>query len=245
MSKPNGVIVWEGASSLDGAPIVLLAVGLRSASSNSKTGAMVQTYILRSDLSPVAAVRSGADASICGNCPARGNGDGTGRICYVQLQNAPTGIYKAYKRGSYPHMAGSEFNGAMVRLGAYGDPAAVPVAVWRRVIATATAYTGYTHQWRRKPSLKALCMASVDDEREALEARALGWRTFRASLPGQAERLASEAICPASAEAGRKLTCETCLACSGTGGGRRGSIVIRAHGGAAVMANISKLTVNA
>ena len=41
-----GIILWEGKSELDGKPIVLIAI---DHSSNSKTGDMVQTYILRSD----------------------------------------------------------------------------------------------------------------------------------------------------------------------------------------------------
>jgi hypothetical protein len=48
-----------------------------------------------------------------------------------------------------------------------------------------------------------------------------------------------EAICPASAEAGHKLKCADCLACGGQNG-RRGSIVIQAHGGFAVMANVNR-----
>ena len=49
-----------------------------------------------------------------------------------------------------------------------------------------------------------------------------------------------ESLCPASAEAGKKLTCEQCLACGGADG-RKGSIYIPAHGGFAVMANVRKL----
>ena len=36
--KPNGVILWEGASLIDGAPIVVIATGTRKASSNVKIG---------------------------------------------------------------------------------------------------------------------------------------------------------------------------------------------------------------
>ena len=91
MSKPNSVILWEGASLIDGAPIVVIASGL-NASHNEKTGNMVQTYILRADVAPVAALRAGADVSICGDCPHRGNGDGTGRTCYVQVWQGPTSV---------------------------------------------------------------------------------------------------------------------------------------------------------
>ena len=68
----NGYILWEGASLIDGAPIVVIATGFASRSTNRKTGGMVQTYILRRDIDPVSAVQSGDDASICGDCPHRG-----------------------------------------------------------------------------------------------------------------------------------------------------------------------------
>ena len=52
----NGFVVWEGASRLDGSPIVLIVTGLKRKSSNRKTGAMVQSYILRRDVAPLASV---------------------------------------------------------------------------------------------------------------------------------------------------------------------------------------------
>ena len=67
----NGVVLYRGPSRLDGAPIVVVATGLQRPSENEKTGPMVQTWILRSDEHPVSAVHSGADASICGDCPLR------------------------------------------------------------------------------------------------------------------------------------------------------------------------------
>ena len=42
MKRPNGFILWRGASLLDGAPIVV--IGIRK-SGNRKTGRMLQTYI--------------------------------------------------------------------------------------------------------------------------------------------------------------------------------------------------------
>ena len=70
--KVNGTVeAWRGISPQDGAPIVLLVTGLVRPSQNSKTGPMVQTYILRRDMRPIEAVTSGADAAICGSCPFR------------------------------------------------------------------------------------------------------------------------------------------------------------------------------
>ena len=39
ISKPNGIILWEGPSLIDGAPIVVIATGIKRASRNAKTGA--------------------------------------------------------------------------------------------------------------------------------------------------------------------------------------------------------------
>lgn len=250
MLKPNGYILYEGPSRLaDGSRIVVIATGIASRSSNVKTGGMVQTYILRCDRSPVAAVATGADDTICGDCPHRGDGTGKGRTCYVNVGQGPGAVWRSWRNGRYPVLPPTVedyrpiFGGRKVRFGTYGDPAAVPVDVWATLAAVAAGWTGYTHQWRNSPALRAYCMASVDSPAEHAEAVAAGWRTFRVALPGQEERLAKEVLCPASALAGKRLTCERCMACSG--GNRLGSVMIPAHGGFAVMANIKRRTMAA
>jgi hypothetical protein len=55
---------------IDGSPIVVI-VNKIDGSDNAKTGAMVQTFIIRSDIAPVAALQSGADYAICGDCEHR------------------------------------------------------------------------------------------------------------------------------------------------------------------------------
>ena len=70
---PNGYIIFSGPSELDGAPIIAVATGFSTSSSNRKTGpGLVQTWILRADINPVQALQTGADGSICGPCPMRG-----------------------------------------------------------------------------------------------------------------------------------------------------------------------------
>jgi hypothetical protein len=115
-----------------------------------------------------------------------------------------------------------------VRIGTYGDPAAVPIAVWRAYTARAAHWTGYTHQWRKALELRPLCMASVDNAAERSEAMALGWRTFRVRVHNEA-LLEQEFVCPASAEAGKKLTCQQCNRCGGADG-KRGTPAIFVHG---------------
>lgn len=233
MTNPNGVVLYEGPSQLDGAPIVVIAVGLKQHSTNSKTGAMIQTYILRRDVAPIDAVRSGQDESICGGCKHRGDGTGKGRSCYVTLMHGPRGVFLAYQNGRYApadklRLVGL---GRMVRLGTYGDPAAVPQHIWTGLLLNARGWTGYTHQWRTiDPSWASLCMASVDSEAEMHEAHALGYRTFRVTPIGEGAIRGKEVVCPASEEAGKKTTCIECRACMGTSGKAKVSIQIAAHG---------------
>ncbi len=228
--RREGLIVYEGPSRLDGAPIV--AVITRD-SSNLKTGAMSQAWILRSDVAPMDAVRSGLDSSICGSCSHR-SGTEIGRSCYVPIWRGPISVFASFRRGNYPALdlaaAAVELAGDQLRLAAYGDPAAVPFDVWRSALSNVAGWTGYTHQWRTcDPRLAKFCMASVESASEASQAAALGWRFFRARLAIEPVR-ADEIVCPASEEAGRRLTCEDCGLCRGQARGAARSIAIIGHG---------------
>ena len=247
MAKPNGAILYRGPSLLDGADIVVIAIGTNSGSENRKTGRMLQTYILRADALPAAVVRTGNDSSICGDCTHRGDGTGKGRTCYVNVGQGPTMVYKSWVRGIYPDATtpdaiASIGKNKLVRLGTYGDPAAVPVHVWRALVSQCTGNTGYTHQWKNQTGaeLKSLCMASVDSPDEYKLSASMGWRSFRVAMPSDPVKIAGERACPASAEAGKKVLCEQCMACAGARPGRVSSIVIQAHGGTAVMANVKR-----
>ena len=46
------MIIYEGPSLLDGQQIVVIATGIKSKSSNGKTGGMIQTWILLCDIDP-------------------------------------------------------------------------------------------------------------------------------------------------------------------------------------------------
>lgn len=235
--KPNGVIVYRGPSVLDGSPIIMIATGLVKTSTNAKTGDLIQTWILRDDMSPRAAIESGADSAICGACPHRGivaNGKNYKRSCYVRIDQAPRNIWTSAKRGIYPvaslDAARVLFYGRRVRLGAYGDPAAVPIYVWEWILADAAISPGYTHQWRTcDPRFAFYVMASADSTADRDAAKALGYRVFRARLAS--EPLAPrEVICPASQEAGHKTTCDKCGACAGLRAKAKADIAIIVHG---------------
>ena len=119
---PTGIVVYEGPSQIDGEPIVAIANGFKR-SSNKKIGQMAQVWIIRSDMHPQDALKGHKDISICGDCKHK-----EFRSCYVNVMHGPASVYNAYKRGSYkkytPEMI-KFFHGMNLRLGAYGDPAAV------------------------------------------------------------------------------------------------------------------------
>lgn len=241
MKRPIGLVLYRGPSMLDGAPIVVIATGLAN-SSNSKTGKMVQTHIIRADIMPMGAIHSGQDKSICGDCIHRGDGTGKGRTCYVRVFQSTTAVFKAYQRGIYPDydpaLHDKYLQGRAIRFGSYGDPMAAPVAVWDNLAVLASVRTGYTHQWRRSgmPSFAHLVMASADTIADKSAAAAAGYRTFRVGE----EKQKGEVLCPASEPAGRKLQCIDCCACDGQSG-RKASVYIPLHGGTAVIGNKAKL----
>lgn len=229
MKAPKiGYVIYQGPSQLDGKPIVCIGT-LKS--KNRKTGPMVQTWIIRSDIHPVAAL-TGADVSVCGECPHRPAIRKTAAVpassCYVQVGKAPAAVYRAFKRGRYPTMPASAFAGRFLRIGSYGDPAAVPLTRWYAALKGTVGHTGYTHQWSTRPEYLALCMGSADSEGEAAAIRAVGGRYFRIRAAADPVHR-GESICPAAAESKAGLTCDKCLSCGGASTGRRGSIVIVAH----------------
>ena len=224
----SGFVFFRGPSPIDGAPIVAIAT---LESRNFKTGDMVQTWILREDIAPLDAIKSGADRSICGNCRHRGI------TCYVDVARAPSMVFDAYHRGQYIDLSDDPETVAMliaqriVRMGAYGDPAMVPIKQWRMLLAGSAGRTGYTHAWRRMwaQALKPYVMASVDSVKEQDIARAMGWRTFRVRTESEGLQV-NEFACPASPEGGLRKQCITCKACDGADRPGKASATIIVHG---------------
>jgi hypothetical protein len=240
----NGFVFYDGPSMIDGAPIVAIAV---LQSDNRKTGNMVQTYILRADAHPVDAIRTGEDLSICGDCMHRARivetVDKRGRkrfkrvrTCYVNVGQSVAAIFGAWVRGAYPLIdprdAAHLVADRVVRIGSYGDPAAIPAHIWRALIALAAGHTGYSHQWRQAHAqdLRDIVMASADNAADRDVARAMGWRTFTVRTADQ-PLAAREIACPASPEGGNRRQCIDCQACDGAGvNAGRASVSIVVHG---------------
>ena len=233
------MIIWRGASLLDGKPIVVV---LTHGSRNRKTGRMAQTWILRSDIDPMTAVKLGKDASVCGDCIHRGHGTKS-RSCYVNVGQAPLAVYRKFVRGGYSPLDLALLRKILskhcLRIGSYGDPLAVPAYVWKAILALSSGHTGYTHQWGQDHAVgyKDFLMASCDSLREKEVAQQCGWRTFRVMAKGETCS-AGEFVCPASAEQSYRLTCAECKACNGAGkNAKRASVAITVHGNSAIAAN--------
>lgn len=248
IKKPLGVTLFHGVSPFTGRPYVVVAVFGKS--TNNKTGDMIQVYILDDgEEKPTETAKNGNDKTVCGDCPLRGI-LGKMRRCYVNLGQGPRSVWETYKRGAYPEYDTAEhkkhFAGRLIRWGAYGEPVLIPVDIVSELCEVAEGWTGYTHQFRR-PEFQAyrrFFMASVHGEgwREAVS---LGWRFFHSSADGEA--VPGSFLCPASAEAGKRLTCATCLACYGNdrevGAPQAASVRLGMHGGFGVMAAVRALQI--
>lgn len=216
---------------LTGEPIIGVLTGLGAAKSkNSKTGEMVQAWVLTRDISPTDAVKTGKDAAICGNCPMR-SGSNIGRACYVIWWLAPLNIWKAFKAGKIPQLppdlAATFLDDEAVRITAYGDAGAIPFEAWAPLIDRAKHHTGYTSQWETcDPRFQAHLMASVHSPAAADKAHRAGWRTFREGWDGAYDW---EVQCPASKEQGHRTTCLECNLCQGTSKAAK-SVAILPHG---------------
>ena len=131
-------------------------------------------------------------------------------------------------------------------MGAYGDPAAAPYDAWERVAQLVQGWTGYTHQWKTTDARFAgLLVASCDSVSDRDEAKSAGWRTFRVKPAGARHWPSGEIVCPASEEAGKRLQCIDCRACSGTRLGKLGAfapdIVIDIHGSPVARRNYQRV----
>lgn len=217
--------IYHGPSLIDGSPIIGV-VTLKT--SNEKTGDMAQLWILRSDMTPTAAVQKRADVSICGGCKHRHNNGGA---CYVQPFQAPRSIFESWGAGKYDNLTNDRaavferLNGKGIRLGAYGDPAALPDHVLALLTDAADYHTGYTHQWKNKRLQHALkyCMASVDNARDIVQLKRIDPAAGYFLVTDNDKAPADAIECLADSKG---LTCSTCKACDGSSR----AIYINVHG---------------
>ena len=228
--KTNGYIIHEDAHR------VIIATGFSRKSQNRKTGNMIQIWILVRSEDPIQAIQSGRDRLICGNCPLRARKatktrKGKKRACYVNVGQAPRGVWVKWRAGGYPTLPSLEvFRGRTVRFGAYGDPTHLPFALAQQIAAISSGWTGYTHQWR-KPSFqpwRTIVQASVETEADKALAESLGWSTFQV-IPKNSPKPSTGIECLSDSHG---IQCHDCLKCNGTKTNPK-SIWIEAHGSGA------------
>ena len=236
----KSAIIYAGPSLIDGSPILCVAV---YSNRNKKTGAVLHTYILHAEKDPLQANKDGSDYAICGNCVHRGTPSldptrktAENRSCYVVLFQGPLGVYKGVQRGIYPTISGHAAIAAIgadrtVRIGTYGDPAAVPSYVWDSLLSQCAGHMAYSHQSAIAGAdfRPDIMMQSAENETEARAAWAQGNRTFRVVKSVSDIVKGSEILCPASAEAGYRTNCNACKLCGGASVKAK-SIAIPAHG---------------
>jgi hypothetical protein len=184
--KIPGVILWRGASAIDGTPIVLVANRFDAKSGNEKTGAMVQTWILPD---PHAAgiectgsrpakimswLKETAAQSICGDCPHAwqynaATGQNEKGTCYVREYQAPAATLGGVYRGAYP-IAGIDFPtawiadigaGRDIRAGSYGDPAACAPEIWAAFMEKCAGRTVGKVHFRHLNGMHGVCAACL------------------------------------------------------------------------------------
>ena len=268
-SKTGVYVAYRGPSRFDRSrEIMVVVTSERAAGNNPKLGAMRSVYVLDARLPPRDAANKGLDLAVCGACPLRpANGGG----CYVnigipgihQLWSTAIGLDADAFGACLSVKRALREHGRGLRLTAYGDVGAVPGNVFEALVRAATDGdgvfhgTGYTHDWRNWARWFArYFMASVATPEEAAEAQALGWRTFRAKLPDEA-LLENEGRCPLpsgelkkraddtarlrEALDGTRVTCATCLKCSGTSGAFQGHVAIDVHGATAARAGYAAM----
>lgn len=226
--KESGYLIHKGET--NGSPFVVIAT---LATSNRKTGNMVQIWFLLENVNPVQAVKEGIDAqTICRECPfASGNG------CYVNVGQAPLAIWKGFHRGIYPQLDpkdyGRVFGGRKIRFGAYGNPSLLPIAIVKAIASVSKGWTGYFHDWRTNPFAREYAqffMASTETENSFRLAQSLGLRTFHANpvQPTGTIECLSET---------KGLACADCKLCAGLSKSRLPSVWINPHGSKTAKAN--------
>lgn len=208
----NSVVLWAGPSVLDqNERIVVIGTGK---SKNTKTGNMKQVWFLPMRTSPHESTKNRNLTSVCGDCPFQphsGHERWSGR-CYVNRM-CPNHVWKSWRHGYMDIVEPETFgDNSFIRVGAWGDPASVPLEFFGSLLKFSRGWTSYTHMWKTcNPGFKSFCMASVQSRQEMKSATLTGWRTFRV-LDDADEVVGRESLCRNYVQG---IKCVDCLLCCG------------------------------
>ena len=183
------------------------------------------------------------DAAVCGDCPFSVNDANGGKGgCYTHKGHQYFGFISTLKSlakqyGSFQNIPEYsdqvakeiiEFSvGRYVRFGSYGEPSLHPIELVKAVTAVAKNWTGYTHQYFRKPEYSEFFMASVHNQAQANSA--MGKFNYRSFIAVDDNSDIEAIVCPASNEGGFTSNCSKCGLCSGAKGKGKKDIVILEH----------------
>jgi hypothetical protein len=216
-----------------------------SANSKLGIGMVMQTYHF--SLDQVISVDFTQDKDNCRDCPMSYNQNGgkSGK-CYTHTFQHRMGLMGMLKRLNRLYLIGAiksinkdDFNNYLIiskavkptllRLGAYGEAALLPLNIVGKLVKCAVTYTAYSHMWT-KPEYKGYSkyfMASTHGYFETLVANSLGFRAFESAKTQDVTKMA---MCPAAKEfSGNKKTCIECGACNGTHKQKTNNIFIKTH----------------
>jgi len=231
-----------------GEVILVFTLGTTSNKKIAEKGAkIVQTYSysqgqLAEAMKPKTTMRDffAQDGKVCFDCPFSVSNGAKLMACYTHKMNQYSGFISQLRSigrefGSFDAIPSLDANiaidimtmakGRYVRFGSYGEPSLIPFSLVQGITEQANNWTGYTHQWARKPEYSAFFMASTHTSAQEKIAREKGFKSFVAS-PIAIPELVS---CPASNEMGFKSNCAKCGLCSGTKGKGSKSIIILEH----------------
>jgi len=238
--------VWQGVSAFDGKEIMAVLSNYATNSDNKKIGLpFCQLYTLPVGVVPNVGFQE-KHPTVCGSCTHLGNG------CYVQWQwllnlyNCTKDQVPYFDSDKGQRLIVDLVKDQLIRIGAAGDPMALPFWLVKRLVSVSKAHTSYTHAWMNLDLVDSvepcpyddemiqtwqdICMASVDSPAEYDAARALGWRTFRTlrggldsswvrGSNGKDRFLESSQLLKGEVECladSHKKTCADCMLCDGT-----------------------------
>jgi hypothetical protein len=211
----QGVVIHEDQNT------VCILIGFNDPSDNIKTGRLLQQYSLVKSFPPTEASKLGEDEKICGDCKHRWY---SGGICYVTLFQGPLQVYKQWKAGNYDPiekvpvyqeaLKEDKLKANAIRWGAYGESVIMPVEKVKEWNECADDWTGYTHQWAKKPEFVGMLQASVDSIEEYLQAKSMGWHTFRVDTEENAKPMRGETWCLNYKS--KDIKCTDCMLCNGS-----------------------------
>jgi len=180
------------------------------------------------------------DAEVCLDCPFSKNSGSGG--CYTHKITQYFGFISSLKAQvrKFPTFEDiPEYSEEMlraivkmskdkyVRFGSYGEPSLHPLRLVKRIAEASKNWTGYTHQYFRKPEYADFFMASTHNQRQADTAKAkFNYRSFLAVEDNEGIKAV---ICPASKESKFSADCSACGLCSGNKGKGKKNVVILEH----------------